>query len=227
MVRKRNEDSICINPELSFFAVADGMGGHLAGEVASGMALELVAEQLKGCDCGDMETKLHNGVLAANRKIYDASRDDLTCRGMGTTITAAIIKKREMVLAHVGDSRAYLIRGDRICKVTEDHSLVQEMLKQGGITKEEARDHPHRNVLIRALGTDPLVQVDMIKINLKKGDIILLCSDGLSGLVDDDDILKLVKSSGSPGEAVDSLVSEALRRGGTDNISVIVVEIDE
>ena len=227
LVRKRNEDSICVIPDLALFAVADGMGGHLAGEVASRMAVESVADQLRSGGVEQIESNLLDGARAANSKVFDASSNDISCRGMGTTLTAAVIRDREMILAHVGDSRAYIIRGEKIYALTEDHSLVQELLKQGGITKEQARDHPHRNVLTRALGTDPAVEVDLIRARLEKDDVILLCSDGLCGLVEDDEIMRLVRLAPDPEEAVKSLVSEALSRGGNDNISVIVVEIDD
>ncbi|MHB8156748.1 MAG: Stp1/IreP family PP2C-type Ser/Thr phosphatase, partial [Desulfocucumaceae bacterium] len=221
LVRKRNEDSICVLPDLAFFAVADGMGGHLAGEVASHLAVETVVEHLRAGTEPRLENKLYKGVLQANSKVFEASKSNVSYRGMGTTLTAAVIKDRKMVLAHVGDSRAYLLREDNIVTLTEDHSLVQEMLKQGGITKEQARDHPHRNVLTRALGTDPTVEVDMIETGLKKGDTVLICSDGLYGLVEDNVIQRLVSSAQGPEKAVLDLIGEALHRGGNDNISVV------
>lgn len=227
LVRKQNEDSICVVPDLALFAVADGMVGHLAGEVASRLAIESITLRLQDGDETELGKKLLEGAILANSRVYDISSRDVNCRGMGTTLTAAVIRERELVLVHVGDSRAYLIRGDKIVTITEDHSLVQEMLKLGGITKEQAREHPHRNVLTRALGTDPSVEVDLFRVRLEKGDVVLLCSDGLNGLVEDEEIMKLVKSAPGPDQAVKSLVAEALDRGGTDNISVIVVEIDE
>jgi len=146
---------------------------------------------------------------------------------MGTTLTAAVISDKEVILAHVGDSRAYIIRDDKILPLTEDHSLVQELIRKGGLTREQARDHPNRNVLTRALGTDPTVEVDLIRARLEKDDTILLCSDGLNGLVEDNEIMRLVRMAAGPDEAVRNLISEALSRGGNDNISVIVVEIDD
>lgn len=227
LVRKQNEDSLCVDPELAFFAVADGMGGHLAGEVASRMAIESVVHRLKAGDRADTVKNLLDGVRQANSEIYAASKTDGSCRGMGTTLTAAVVRGGELILAHVGDSRAYIIRGDKIHLLTEDHSLVQEMIRHGGITKEEAREHPHRNVLTRALGTDPLVDVDLISFKPEKGDILLICTDGLCGLVEDGEILDLVRASAGPDRAVKGLVDEALKRGGSDNISVIVVEMDD
>ncbi len=227
LVRKQNEDSVCVDPGLAFFAVADGMGGHRAGEVASRMALETVVRRLNAGHREDAAKSLLEGVRQANSSIYAASRSDGSCRGMGTTISAAAIRDGELILAHVGDSRAYLIRGDKIHPLTEDHSLVQEMIRHGGISREQAREHPHRNVLTRALGTDPEVDVDLISTGLEKGDIVLLCTDGLCGLVGDEEILQLVREAGVPHRAVKNLVDEALKRGGADNISVIVVELDE
>lgn len=226
LVRKQNEDSLCVVPELALFAVADGMGGHLAGEVASRMAIESVVHRLKTGGQADTVNNLLDGVRQANSRIFEASRVDGSCRGMGTTLTAAVIRE-ELILAHVGDSRAYIIRGDNIHPLTEDHSLVQELIRNGGITREQAREHPHRNVLTRALGTDQLVDVDLIRINPEKGDILLLCTDGLCGLVEDDEILGLVRASAGPDQAVKGLVGEAMKRGGSDNISVIVVEMDD
>lgn len=226
LVRKKNEDSICVVPDLAFFAVADGMGGHQAGEVASRMAVEAVSQRLKNGDGDDTVKSLLEGVRVANSMIYASSRDDTTYRGMGTTLTAAVIRERELILAHVGDSRAYIIRGSKIYPLTEDHSLVQEMFRLGGITRQQAREHPHRNVLTRALGTDSLVDVDLIRIKLEKNDVLLLCTDGLSGLLEDEEMLRLVTGAGDPGRAVEALVAEAMKRGGSDNISVIVVEID-
>ncbi|MCL6612353.1 MAG: Stp1/IreP family PP2C-type Ser/Thr phosphatase [Peptococcaceae bacterium] len=227
LVRRQNEDCLCVIPDLALFAVADGMGGHLAGEVASRMAVESVARQLQSGNRDDTVKSLLEGVRRANSDIYKASRRDGSCRGMGTTLTVAVISGGDLVLAHVGDSRAYIIRGDKIHLLTEDHSLVQEMIRHGGITREQARDHPHRNVLTRALGTEPLVDVDLISIKLERGDILLLCTDGLYGLVGDEEILELVRSAANPDQAVRMLVDEALRRGGSDNISVIVVEVDD
>lgn len=226
LVRKQNEDSICVIPDLAFFAVADGMGGHLAGEIASKMAIESITHQLKSGNMKEIDKLLLEGVYLANAKIFSTARKETSYRGMGTTITAAVISKRQLILAHVGDSRAYIIRDRKIHLLTEDHSLAQEMVRNGGITKEQARAHPHRNVLTRALGTDLSVDVDLFKFNLENRDIVLLCSDGLSGLLEDSEILGLV-SVNDPARAAQNLVDEALNRGGTDNISVIVVVVDE
>ncbi len=227
LVRKLNEDSICIIPELAFFAVADGMGGHKSGEVASNMALESMAKKLKSSNKSNLTDRLLEGVRQANRDIYNSSRQKGINHGMGTTLTAVIIKEKGLILAHVGDSRAYLIREGNISPLTEDHSLVQEMLRHGGITKEQAKDHPHRNVLTRALGIAPSVDVDLKRFELFSGDIVVLCTDGLYNLVSDRTIKELVLSASKPEQAVKNLVDEAIKAGGTDNISVIVVEIDD
>ena len=227
LVRRQNEDTLCVIPDLAFFAVADGMGGHQAGEVASKMAVESLSRQLRAGHPEDFAKNLREGVLQANIDIYNASRQDGSHRGMGTTLTAALIQGNELFLAHVGDSRAYLIRDDNIGSLTEDHSLVQEMIRHGGITREQAREHPHRNVLTRALGTDPRVDVDLMNMKLQKGDTLVLCTDGLYGLVSDNRILELVCSATNLEQAVKGLVTESLNNGGMDNISVIVVEIDD
>jgi protein phosphatase len=227
LVRKKNEDSICVIPHLAFFAVADGMGGHQAGEVASRMAVESVVRQLGSGGIEQIDKNLVEGVHLANSRVYAASRNNAYYRGMGTTLTAAVVRKKELILVHVGDSRAYIIKGLEIYPLTEDHSVVQEMIRSGGLTRQEARSHPYRNVLTRALGTDPSVEVDLVRANLEKGDILLLCTDGLTGLVEDDEIMRLARSAAGPEEVVKSLVAEALNRGGDDNISVIAVEIDD
>lgn len=227
LIREINEDSIGVVPERSFFAVADGMGGHLAGEVASRIAVETIARCISTEEQAEIGDKLMKGARLANSKIFSASKSNPKYRGMGTTITAAVIDGNELVLVHVGDSRAYIIRGEDIITVTEDHSLVQELYRNGGITREQAREHPRRNVLTRALGTEAEVNVDLIRFALQKGDTILLCSDGLSGLVEDKRISAIVRAADNPEQAVRDLVAEALERGGTDNISVIVVDTNE
>lgn len=227
LVRKTNEDSICIIPELAFFAVADGMGGHKSGEVASNMALVALAEKIRNSNISNVTDRLLEGVQQANSDIYNSSRQKEDNQGMGTTLTAILIKDNGLTVAHVGDSRAYLIRSGSITPLTQDHSLVQEMLRQGGITKEQAKEHPQRNVLTRALGIESSVDVDLNRFELLSGDIVVLCTDGLYNLVSDKVIMELVLAANKPGQSVRDLVNEALKAGGTDNISVIVVEIND
>ncbi|NTW04931.1 MAG: Stp1/IreP family PP2C-type Ser/Thr phosphatase [Peptococcaceae bacterium] len=226
LVRKQNEDSICLLPELSFFAVADGMGGHMAGEVASKMAIDFLVEKLKDLSNLDSASILAQAVRQSNERVYSFSMQEGIHRGMGTTLTAAMIRKDKLILAHVGDSRAYLVRGDNIIPLTEDHSLVQEMLRSGGITTEQAKKHPRRNILTRALGVEESVTVDLKEIPLELGDILILCTDGLYNLVSDKSIYNIVISADEFESIAEYLADEALKAGGNDNISVIVVKYD-
>lgn len=229
-VRQHNEDSIGVFPEIGLFLVADGMGGHSAGEVASAMAVKIIGQHLSAFrglkKAGPINDILSDGLIKANGAIYKASRDNPELRGMGTTLTAAMVLGQEAFICHVGDSRAYQIRAGSIRQLTLDHSLVQELVRVGGITQVEARQHPQRNVLTRALGTAPGVEVDSFSSPIKKGDLLLLCSDGLTGPLEDSDILKIILESASLDGAAKDLLGEALNRGGLDNISVLLVECD-
>lgn len=229
-VRQHNEDSIGVFPEIGLFLVADGMGGHSAGEVASAMAVKIIGQHLSAFrglkKAGHITDILSEGLIKANGAIYKASRDNPELRGMGTTLTAAMVLGQEAFFCHVGDSRAYQIRAGSIRQLTLDHSLVQELVRVGGITQVEARQHPQRNVLTRALGTAPGVEVDSFSLPIKKGDLLLLCSDGLTGPLEDSDILKIILESASLDGAAKDLLGEALNRGGLDNISVLLVECD-
>lgn len=225
LVRQRNEDHVLMAPDLGLFAVADGMGGHRAGEVASRMALGILEEFFRKDAGQDISQVLSDGVTEANSSVYNASLKEASCHGMGTTLTALVVREHYAVLAHVGDSRAYLIRGDDIIQLTRDHSLVQELYREGGITRAQAREHPQRNVLTRALGTAGSVDIDLTRVEIQRGDLLLLCTDGLSNLVEDHDILMLVRQSRNPEKAVTSLIRAALSQGGNDNISVVLVEL--
>ncbi|HOV78508.1 MAG TPA: Stp1/IreP family PP2C-type Ser/Thr phosphatase [Bacillota bacterium] len=226
LLREMNEDSLCISPENGLFAVADGMGGHRAGEVASRVALQILEDELsERLNRGEKpERALVESVLEANRRIYDLAGQSPGLVGMGTTVTACLNRKDEVFVAQVGDSRAYLLRGNTIEKLTEDHSLVQEMVKNGGITEEQAFDHPHRNVLTRALGTVPSLEVDLYQVKVNAGDLILLCTDGLTMYLRQEDIISTVNASPDPDTAVRALLEKALRAGGADNVTVILVE---
>lgn len=219
-VREGNEDSYLVDPPL--YAVADGMGGHRGGEVASHLALETV-EELSRAGRGTLADQ----VRQANRAVYEKSQQDRAVTGMGTTLTVVKVVDAAVLLAHVGDSRAYLLRAGALRKLTDDHTLVNRMVKAGEITTDEAEVHPHRNVLTRALGTEPEVQVDVDEVALLDGDRLLLCSDGLFGMVNEDQIQAILESEPDPQKAADRLVRAANRAGGIDNITVVVVDAHE
>ena len=217
-VREGNEDSFLIEPPL--YAVADGMGGHRGGEVASQLALVTV-EQLFRQGQGTLAEQ----VREANRAVFERSSEDRKVTGMGTTLTAAAVRGNEVHLVHVGDSRAYLLRAGALRQLTEDHTLVGRMLKAGEITEAEAEVHPHRNVLTRALGTEPDVSVDERDVGMLDGDRLVLCSDGLTNMVTESQIQAILESTTDAQEAADRLVRAANRAGGVDNITVVVLDL--
>jgi serine/threonine protein phosphatase PrpC len=219
-VREGNEDSLLIVEPL--YAVADGMGGHRGGEVASTLALETVQQLFE-----QRQGSLADQVAEANRAVFERSRNDRSVSGMGTTLTAALVDGDRVHLAHVGDSRAYLFRGGELRLLTEDHTLVHKMVVEGEITAEEAETHPHRSILTRALGVDQSVIVDEGDIEVADGDRILLCSDGLTGMVTDGQIREILAEAAEPQGAVDRLVTVANRAGGIDNITAIVLDFSD
>jgi PPM family protein phosphatase len=221
--RRHNEDAYVCEPPL--FAIADGMGGAQAGEVASRLAAAALKES--GADAGG-EQRIVDLVQEANRRVYDRSSTDPNTSGMGTTITVALVEDGQVAFGHVGDSRAYLIRDGAMEQVTEDHSLVNELLKSGKLSPEEAVAHPQRSVITRALGTDPDVDVDTFTVTAQTGDVFLLCSDGLTDMVDERRILELVEENrGDIEAALKALVKAANRGGGEDNITVVAFEITD
>jgi PPM family protein phosphatase len=212
--RRRNEDSYVLEPPL--FAVADGMGGAQAGEIAS----KLAASAVRGG--GDVETLIQE----ANRRVHQRSLEDEAASGMGTTLTVAAVEDGTVHIGHVGDSRAYLVRQGSLEQLTQDHSLVAELVRSGKLSPEEAEAHPQRSVITRALGTDPDVDVDTFAIEPKPGDLFLLCSDGLTSMVDDDAILGLVEEHRGDLKALCKvLIKAANKGGGEDNITVVAFEI--
>jgi serine/threonine protein phosphatase PrpC len=220
--RRRNEDAYVCEPPL--FAIADGMGGAQAGEVAS----RLAAAALRESDVaeGGGEDRILDLIQEANRRVYDRSSTDPNTSGMGTTITVALVENGTVAFGHVGDSRAYLIRDGQIEQLTDDHSLVNELMKSGKLSPEEAEMHPQRSVITRALGTDPDVDVDTFSVPVQTGDVFLLCSDGLTDMVSRDDILHVVERHREDIEsAVRALVKAANRGGGEDNITVVAFDI--
>ena len=216
-VREVNEDSFLV--EAPLYAVADGMGGHRGGDVASRLALETIEALMHEGD-----TSLAERVREANRAVFERSTADQRVSGMGTTHTAVVVDRGTVQLAHVGDSRAYLLRAGALRQITHDHTLVARMVKAGEITREEAAVHPHRNVVTRSLGTEPTVQVDEDTIPLLDEDRVLICSDGLTGMVAEPQIQAILEAEPDPQRAADRLVKAANRAGGVDNITVLVLD---
>jgi serine/threonine protein phosphatase PrpC len=216
--RRHNEDAYVCEPPL--FAVADGMGGAQAGEVAS----QLAASALEAGDSDAQEAtkRIDELIQEANRRIFDRASTDPSASGMGTTMTVALVEGMTVAIGHVGDSRAYLVRGEQMEQLTDDHSLVNELVKSGKLSEEEAQAHPQRSVITRAVGTDPDVDVDGFTIEAQEGDIFLICSDGLSDMVEDEEILELVHQNREDlDKAVKTLVAAANRVGGEDNITAV------
>lgn len=221
--RQSNEDNYMAAPPL--FVVADGMGGARAGEVASEMAIAAFRE---GADLGSSpERMLAETTQAANRRIHDLARTDETRAGMGTTLTAAVLSHDEVATGHVGDSRLYRLRDGRLERLTTDHSLVEELVSRGQLTPEAAETHPQRSVITRALGPEPDVQVDTFTAPGRDGDVYLLCSDGLTGMVDEQRVGDILRASDTLERAADALVDAANEGGGRDNITVVLFRLGE
>ena len=221
--RRHNEDAYVVEPPL--FAVADGMGGAQAGELASSLAAAALKDvQEPG---GGGEERVDELIQQANRRVYERQSQDAAASGMGTTMTVALVEDGRVAIGHVGDSRAYLIRGRSLEQLTEDHSLVAELVRSGKLSPEEAEGHPQRSVITRALGTDPDVDVDTFSVETRPGDLFLICSDGLTSMVDDDMIMTEVASNRDDlKSAAKALVRAANNGGGEDNITVVFFEID-
>lgn len=222
-VRENNEDSYYADGRI--FIVADGMGGHRAGEVASAAAIEeflLYESENRGSLPLD---RMRGGILAANHALHRMALNDPGLEGMGTTFTAAMVEG-DIYLGHVGDSRVYLWRRKELRFLTRDHSLVEKMVREGYISSLEARVHPQRNVILRALGVSEELDVDLDSIAIRAGDRLLLCSDGLTASVADGELIQLISGDAEPEQLCRRLVDAAIERGGTDNITVIVVDLD-
>jgi serine/threonine protein phosphatase PrpC len=218
--RRRNEDAWVCHPPL--FAVADGMGGARGGEIASRVAATALGEPVDGSG----EARVVALIQEANRQVYERAREDSDASGMGTTITVALFEQGIVSIGHVGDSRAYLIRDHQVDQLTEDHSLVAELVRSGRLSPEEAESHPQRSVITRALGTDPDVDVDTFSVEAKPGDLFLICSDGLTSMVGDEEILGVVDPQRDDLDAAaKELVNAANRSGGEDNITVVFFEV--
>jgi serine/threonine protein phosphatase PrpC len=230
LMRENNEDNFIVeeSDRYNLYAVADGMGGHKAGEVASSIALETVRDLFaKNSSKEDFKAPsfIIESIEAANKNVREEAMKREECSGMGTTITMAVfdLKLSIVYIANVGDSRAYLIKDDEIIQITEDHTYVHELLKDGKITLEEAKHHPKRNVITRAVGSEDYVQADIFEIELCDNDIILLCTDGLTTHLTDEIILNTIKEFGCSG-SVQRLIKLANDNGGTDNITIIIVD---
>ena len=228
MVREVNQDYVYVSDSPigklpNLFIVADGMGGHKAGEYASRFTVEVVKNELAQSTEDGPEAMIRQAITSANQKLLEAARQDARLEGMGTTLVVATVIDRTLYFANVGDSRLYLLN-DHIKQVSKDHSLVQEMVRLGGIKQEDAKHHPDKNIITRAIGAKEQVEIDFYEYRLKKGDIILMCTDGLSNMVEDDEMLRIVKSSRDVVEAVERLIERANLNGGSDNIGVVVVD---
>ncbi|WP_185648928.1 Stp1/IreP family PP2C-type Ser/Thr phosphatase [Clostridium sp. DJ247] len=225
-VRKINEDSVGFfeGKNHSIYVVADGMGGHNAGEVASKIAVDTTIEYIKSFETiDDIESTLIRSIQLANEKIFQLSQDSEGLGGMGTTITACLVKNKSMIVANVGDSGCYIMKNSGITKVTKDHSLVQQLVDEGSITEEEAISHPNKNIITRALGTNISVEIDTFSIDLSEVLKIVLCTDGLSNGVNASEMYDIILGSDNE-DACRRLIELSNLKGGRDNISVIVFE---
>jgi len=227
--RRVNEDRYAMAPELGLYLVADGMGGHTAGQVASQLAAEAALRAIEALQGGSVSPaeKLRHAVACANREIHSQARMQPELAGMGTTLVALLASEGRAALAHVGDSRAYLLRGGRIRQLTDDHSLVGELVRRREITEDDAREHPHRHVLTRALGVRRSVEPDLAELSPQGGDIFVLCSDGLTNHMRDEEIAAAVGGDVDLQDLCDGLVDLANRRGGDDNTTVLVVRFEK
>ena len=228
--RQLNEDFVCARTQKigaldNFFVVADGMGGHKAGERASKETVDVMLGYVEESKDADPEEVMKKALEEANRKVFRDAGSSEEFEGMGTTVVAATVKDRVLHVMNVGDSRLYLVRGEMIRQVTEDHSLVEELVRKGVLAKERARNHPKKNIITRAVGVMDSVEPDFFEVELQAGDRILMCSDGLSNMIEDEELRKIVGCEGSLEDKAKLLVDAANVNGGKDNISVILVEI--
>jgi len=225
LVRSRNEDNYLVDERRGLLVVCDGMGGCKGGDVASATAIEIISKYLPPTNAELNLELLNESILEANRSIYDQSTGNVDLQGMGTTVTAVVLKDRKLLVAHIGDSVLFIISNNNIKKITQDHTLAEQMILENVLTAGEAATSPYNHVLTRALGIEKQVYIDNYEEYLHKGDILLLCSDGLTHLLGQDDILTIVRKERSLDKAVEALVQLALDRGGIDNVTVIVASI--
>ncbi len=229
IVRSGNEDNYLMLAERGIFIVADGMGGHAAGEVASEMAVRITSSEigsLRGLNDEEVGERVRSAIRAANDAIFERTLSEHDKRGMGTTATVLVLLPQRYLIGQVGDSRAYLQRDGSFQQLTKDHSYVQEQVDAGLLTPDQARVHPYSNVITRCVGAGVDVVPDIYFGSLEKGDVILLASDGLTGMLEDEHLNRILSSDGSPQHWVDRMITEANRRGGLDNITAIVIRIE-
>jgi protein phosphatase len=229
IVRSGNEDNYLMLADRGVFIVADGMGGHAAGEVASEMAVRIISKELgslRGLNDEGVGERLRVAIRSANEAIFDRTLAEHDKRGMGTTVTTLTLLPRRYMIGQVGDSRAYLLRDGHFLQVTKDHSYVQEQVDAGLLTPEQARVHPYSNVITRCVGASNEVVADVYFGSLRAGDVLLLASDGLTGMLEDEQLSKILASDGGPQTWVDRMITEANRRGGLDNITAIIIKIE-
>jgi len=229
LIRSGNEDNYMMIPDRGIFIVADGMGGHAAGEVASEMAVRGIMNDLgslKGAALDEAVSRMTAAIRGANAAIFERTLVEHDKRGMGTTATVLALHAGRYLLGHVGDSRGYLLRDGALHQLTKDHSYVQEQVDAGYLTPEQARTHPYSNVITRCVGASGDVVPDIFSGTCRPGDVFLLASDGLTGMVEDDALAAILQTPGAPDRWVERMVAEANRRGGLDNITVIAVRVD-
>ena len=229
IVRSSNEDNYLMLPDRGVFIVADGMGGHAAGEVASEMAVRITSHEigtLRGLSDAEASDRMRAAIRTANDAIVERARSEHDKRGMGSTATVLVLRPRRYLIGQVGDSRAYLLRCGQLLQLTKDHSPVQELVDAGLLTPAQARAHPCSNVITRCLGRSGDVGPDIYAGRLERGDILLLASDGLTGVLEDEHLARILSADGRPEPCVDRMIAEANRRGGLDNITAMVIRID-
>ena len=229
VIRSGNEDSYLMVPDRGIFVVADGMGGHAAGEVASDMAVHYVARELdslRGLSDEQVAERMRGAIRTANGAIFQRTLTEHDKRGMGTTVTALTLFEARFLIGQVGDSRAYLLRDNKLSQLTKDHSYVQEQVDAGYLTPEQARTHPYSNVITRCVGANSDVMPDIYVGSVRPRDVFLLASDGLTGMLEDYQLAELLSPERMPEEEVDALIAEANRHGGLDNITAVIVRID-
>lgn len=226
--RKLNQDFVYSSDETvgnlkNVYIVADGMGGHQAGDYASKCTVETMVREIKGCFEQSPIRILSRAIRIANDQVRRKAREDESLYGMGTTVVAATVLGKYLQVANVGDSRLYIIN-EEVRQITRDHSLVEEMVRMGGLDREAARNHPDKNIITRAIGARDTIEIDFFHEELKSGDLILMCSDGLTNMLEDEEIGRILKTSGTIEERAERLIDAANQNGGRDNIAVILID---